>query len=236
MELKIKSLHKSYGKQKVISGLNMDFSSEGIHCLFGPSGCGKTTLVNILAGVIPYDSGDIQGFNNKSFSYIFQEERLLPWATVEKNIKFVLESYNHKGDIDSIVDNYLSLVDLEEFKNYYPKELSGGMKQRVSIARALAYDGDILIMDEPFKGLHLNMKKTLMDYIIDYWHRKKGLFILITHDADEALCMANYIHVLEGPPLTLKKEIVIDEPPGKARSGIDKIQKYREMLEDKITE
>lgn len=230
MKLQVNNLHKSYGNLQVLSNFNIDFSKEGIHCLFGPSGCGKTTLLNILVGLTPYDKGEILGFNNKSFSYIFQEERLLPWTTVEENIEFVLEGKGNKDDIKERIEKSLSLVELLNFRKSYPHELSGGMKQRASIARAFAYEGDILIMDEPFRGLHFELKKTLMNYIIDYWNEKKGVFIFITHDIDEVLHMADHIHVLQGPPLTLEKQFTITIPQHEREGNFDIIREYRNLL------
>lgn len=230
MKLQVENLYKNFGRLQVISDFSMDFSNEGIHCLFGPSGCGKTTLLNILSGITPYNKGNIQGFENKTFSYIFQEERLLPWATVKENLRFVLEDVSDEAEISDRITKYLSLVDLSEFIDSYPDELSGGMKQRVSIARAFAYEGDIIIMDEPFKGLHLDIKKTLMNYVIDYWYRKKGVFIFITHDIDEALHMADFIHVLQGPPLTLKKQITIDIPHKQRVNNKEIMEKYKAMI------
>lgn len=228
VKLQVKNLHKSYGNLQVISNFNIDFSSDGIHCLFGPSGCGKTTLINTLVGLCSYEKGNIIGFKDKRISYIFQEDRLLPWATIEENIKFVLENIE-KRKIDEIVDKYLSLVDLIDFKKCYPNELSGGMRQRVSIARAFAYDGDILIMDEPFKGLHFDIKKVLIDYIIDYWYEKKNVVIYITHDIDEVLYMANHIHVLSGIPLKIQKQFTIDIPHND-RDDVNTMNKYRLLL------
>ena len=230
MELQIKELYKSYGSLEVISGLNMHFSSDRIHCFFGPSGCGKTTFLNILTGLIQPSKGEIQGFNNRTFSYIFQEDRLLPWCTVEENLLFVLESRYKKSEAMARVDQYLSLVDLEKFRKSYPEELSGGMRQRVTIARAFAYGGEIFAMDEPFKGLHLELKKTLMDYIIDYWRDKKPFFIFITHDLEEALYLADDIYVFEGSPLTLKKQITIDIPHGQRENQKEQMTQYKELL------
>jgi len=208
----------------------MDFSKEGIHCIYGPSGSGKTTLLNSLVGLTSYEKGEFVGFRENSFSYIFQEERLLPWATVEENIRFVLESLEDKDEINKRIDKYLSIVGLQKFKKSYPQELSGGMKQRVSIARAFAYEGDILIMDEPFKGLHIELKRSLMNYIIDYWKEKKGVFILVTHDIEEVLYMADYIHIFQGPPLTLTEEITIEIPQFERERNSNSIMKYRDIL------
>ncbi|MCC5911195.1 MAG: ATP-binding cassette domain-containing protein [Clostridiaceae bacterium] len=208
----------------------MELSSNGIHCLFGPSGCGKTTLLNILAGLSTADQGDIKGIENKTFSYIFQEDRLLPWATVEENIFLILTDSYSKREAQGLMDKYLDLVDLSKFKNYYPEALSGGMRQRVSIARAFAYEGDILLMDEPFKGLHMELKKTLMDYLISYWHQKKQLFLFVTHDVEEALYMADHIHIFQGPPMELTKKLTIDIPAGDARNKNEKIDQFKEML------
>lgn len=230
MKIEVQHLSKSYGNLKVISDFNIDLPSDKIHCIFGPSGCGKTTFINILTGLSDADEGGIQGIENKTFSYVFQEDRLLPWATVEENMLFVLKDRYHKKERNQLVDNYLSLVGLKEFRNHYPEELSGGMRQRVAIARALAYGGDILVMDEPFKGLHLELKKGLMDYIIDYRHEKNRFFFFITHDIDEALYIADIIHIFEGPPLTLKNSITIDIPACNRGQHKDEMKQYKEAL------
>lgn len=230
MKIQVKELNKSYGNLHVISNLSMDFTSNRIHCLLGPSGCGKTTFVNILAGLTDANEGRVKGVENKTFSYIFQEDRLLPWATVEENMLFVLESRYNKDEAQHLSDKYLSLVDLANFKDNYPEELSGGMKQRVTIARAFAYGGDIFVMDEPFKGLHLELKNGLMDYIINYWNQENRFFFFITHDVDEALYIADEIHIFDGPPLTLKSTTTIDIPAYDRRKHEDEIKKYKEIL------
>ena len=208
--LKIKNLSKKYDSLRVIDNFELNINNEGIYCLFGPSGCGKTTLLNLLSGLTSRDEGMIEGLENKRISYIFQEDRLLPWLTVEENVAFVLQG--HKNSVaQEGVDKYLKLVGLEGFRRAYPHELSGGMKQRVSIARAFAHEGDILLMDEPFKGLHLDMKIQLMDYIIDYWYMKKGIFILVTHELEEAIYLSNEIYLLEGPPLKIKGQATINK-------------------------
>ncbi|TYQ13296.1 UNVERIFIED_CONTAM: NitT/TauT family transport system ATP-binding protein [Acetivibrio alkalicellulosi] len=210
--LEISNLYKSFGNLKVIDNLNISFSSNKIHCIFGPSGCGKSTLVNIIAGTMDYDKGSINGMVGKRISYVFQEDRLLPWATIDENMMFVLESGFEKSRGQQTIDKYLSLVDLLKFKNHYPEELSGGMKQRVSIARAFAFRGDILVMDEPFKGLHLEIKKDIMDYILKEWNKDDKIIFFITHDMEEALYLSDYIYIFNGPPLKLKRKIDIDIP------------------------
>ena len=154
----------------------------------------------------------------------------MPWATVEENILFVLESHYKKEEAKKLSDKYISLVNLSEFKNHYPHELSGGMKQRVCIARALAFRGDILIMDEPFKGLHLELKKSLMDYIINYLKENNKAVFFITHDIDEALYLGDCIYVFSGPPIKLKKEIEIKIPPDERKKDKEYMEKLKEEI------
>lgn len=208
MAIKIKDLDKQYEKLKVLSNFNIEFEEEKITALLGPSGSGKTTLLNIISGLEEYDSGSILGLQSKKFSYIFQEDRLLPWFSVEENIQFVLKGDLTEEEIINITDKYLKIVGLEEYRHYYPKQLSGGMKQRVAIARAFAYSSDILLMDEPFKGLDMELKTNLIKSFISLWTKDKRTVIFVTHDMDEARMLADYIFILEGKPLAVKDKIV----------------------------
>lgn len=230
MEIKLENIKKSYNDLTVIEDFNMSFSSNKIHCIFGPSGSGKSTLLNIITGVEKADLGIIDGGKDKSFSYVFQEHRLLPWLSAEKNIMFVLESNHAKGEAKEICEKYMKFVKLLEFKDKIPSELSGGMKQRVAIARALAYDGDIFVMDEPYKGLDMELKTSIMNFIADYCNKNNKLLIYTTHDAFEAAYMADDIYVFEGPPLKMKKHITIDIPFEERSIKIDEIKKYEKML------
>lgn len=208
MTIQIKGLNKEYGRLKVLNNFDIEFEEEKITALLGPSGCGKTTLLNIISGLEEYDLGNILGLKNKKFSYIFQEDRLLPWFSVEENIQFVLKGDHTEEEIVNITDKYLKIVGLEEYRHYYPKQLSGGMKQRVAIARAFAYSSDILLMDEPFKGLDMELKANLIKSFISLWTKDKRTVIFVTHDIDEAMMLADYIFILEGKPLAVKEKIV----------------------------
>ena len=230
MGILINNLSKSYERLQVISSLNLSFESKGIYCLLGPSGCGKTTLLNIIAGLISADFGSIEGLDGKKISYVFQEDRLIPWLTVYENILFVLENRYNKNEADEIIDRYISLVGLDKFKNSRPQQLSGGMKQRAAIARALAYDGDVFVMDEPFKGLDMERKRQLMDYIAEHCSNKSKLVIFISHDIDEALYMADNIYVFHGPPLELIRDMSIDINYSKRDQEKLYIKQYRDML------
>jgi NitT/TauT family transport system ATP-binding protein len=230
LELTINKLKKSFGDLKVIDNLDLNFKLNKVHCIFGPSGCGKSTLFNIIAGVVPADGGEIGGIEGKKLSYVFQEDRLLPWATVEENILFVLESHYKKEEAKKLSDKYISLVNLWDFKNHYPHELSGGMKQRVCIARAFAFRGDILVMDEPFKGLHLELKTSLMDYIANYLKENNKVVFFITHDIDEALYLGDHIYVFTGPPLKLKKDIKINISSSERKKDNKKMEVLKEEI------
>jgi NitT/TauT family transport system ATP-binding protein len=208
--IQINNLYKSYDNLKIFEDFNLKIESGQIICLLGPSGCGKTTLLNILSGIENYDKGNITGISD-SFSYIFQETRLLPWLTIEDNIKFVLKS-NNNLEITDIVNRYLDVVQLSEYKNYYPSQLSGGMKQRVSIARAFAYESDILLMDEPFKGLDFDLKKKLINAFLSLWKNDNRTVLFVTHDIDEAILISDIIYILDGRPVKVKNRLKIDIP------------------------
>jgi NitT/TauT family transport system ATP-binding protein len=208
VEIEVKDISKKYGNLQVLRNFNIKLEEKRISAILGPSGCGKTTLLNIISGLEKYDSGSIIGIENKKFSYIFQEDRLLPWSSVEENIHFVLKKDYKDQEIINITDKYLKIVGLEEYRHYYPNQLSGGMKQRVAIARAFAYPSDILLMDEPFKGLDMELKKNLIEAFISLWKKDKRTVIFVTHDMDEAMRLADYIFILGGKPLAIKEKVV----------------------------
>jgi len=206
--LKIKNLVKSFTNEVIFKDFSMELEENKITCILGVSGIGKTTLLNIITGLISFDSGDLSDFKNKTFSYIFQEPRLLEWKTVFGNISFVLKDKYAKRDILSITEKYIKLVELENFKNYYPSALSSGMEQRVSIARAFAFPSDILIMDEPFKSLDYKLKKLLIKAFIDLWKTDKRTVLFVTHDIEEASYLSNNIFILkETKPTNIVKTL-----------------------------
>ncbi len=209
MDISVNQLIKRYGKLSVFDGFDLTLTSGNRHCLFGPSGCGKTTLLNVIAGLEPFDGGQIKGAEGKKIAYVFQEERLLPWLSVKENIAFVLNKDKDKVR-EQKIDEVLELVELLPFKNHLPSELSGGMRQRVSLARAFAHHAEILILDEPFKGLHLDLKERLMDYVLKYWAMEKPHLIFTTHDVDEALYLSTDVFVMKGPPAKVKAHMNLE--------------------------
>jgi len=196
--LKLRNISKNFENFEVIKNFSLELKENKTTCLFGKSGCGKTTLMNIICEIIKDYDGEIISLTKK-ISVIFQETRLLPWFTVEKNISIISKNYLY----------YLDAVELSEFKTYYPESLSGGMKQRLNIARALSVEFDILIMDEPFKGIDLTLKTKIMNFIKSETKGKTVIFT--THDYNEALYLADEIIYLDGPPLRITKKEQTDK-------------------------
>jgi NitT/TauT family transport system ATP-binding protein len=185
MGFQIKNLNMSFNGVTLFRDFNLDIEEGTITCILGPSGCGKSTLLNIIGGIILPDSGTLIGFENKVFSYIFQEPRLLPWKTVRENIEFVLGR-----DLSPIqrrieADRLIRKVKLDGFASYYPSQLSGGMRQRVSIARAFACHSDIILMDEPLNGLDFSLKESMMQWFSQIWKEDRRTVIFVTHNIDE---------------------------------------------------
>lgn len=197
--IEIEQLCKSYNKV-IIDNFSYIFEDNKTYCLFGPSGSGKTTLIRLIMGFEQADKGKIKIKNGSRLSVVFQEDRLLPWLSAKRNILAVNKD-------KTVCDNLLKAFHLEKEENKYPSELSGGMQRRIALARALAYDGDIFFMDEPFKGLDYKLKKE----IIYFMNKKieKKLCIFITHDIEEAELLSDVILNIDGSPLFIKKEIKI---------------------------
>ncbi|MGE5418476.1 MAG: ABC transporter ATP-binding protein [Accumulibacter sp.] len=191
-------------------------------CLLGPSGCGKTTLLNMIAGFDKPSTGAIK-INGNDVSQpsidriaIFQNFGLLPWRTVIKNVELGLESkgFDEKKRRE-IAEGYLELVGLSNYKDHHPHQLSGGMQQRIAIARALAVDPEILFMDEPFGALDAMTRMTMQDEIEKIWQEKKKTIIFVTHDIEEAVFLADRIVIMTAGPGKVKK--IIDVPLARKR-------------------
>ncbi len=204
--LTIKGLNKSFGNLRLFENFNISFVRGEINCILGPSGCGKTTLLNIISGTVKADILSENDFKDLSFSYVFQEPRLLPWKTAEQNLFFTLRDSVPEKELLSRAKEYLRLVELEEFGDYYPQKLSGGMKQRLSLARAFSFPSEVILMDEPFKALDMKLKKNLMQRFKKLWEFDRRTVIFVTHDVDEAIDLGQNIRLLEGPPVRVLKE------------------------------
>ncbi|GHU32500.1 hypothetical protein FACS1894166_05970 [Bacilli bacterium] len=160
--IKLSNISFAYEQNKILNNFSVKFRDHTISCIVGPSGAGKTTLLNIIAGTLKPQQGTIEGVT-KNISYLFQDDRLINEITVYKNLELVLLSvYNEKSKIDSEIKKFLNLVGLNDYRNSYPHELSGSMRTRLALVRAFIYPSDLLIMDEPFQGLDIQLKFELI--------------------------------------------------------------------------
>lgn len=230
MSLEIKNLYKDFDGVSLYRDFSLGFAEGTITCILGPSGCGKTTLLNIIGKLLAPDSGDLIGFDGKAVSYIFQDPRLLPWKTVEENIRFVLRKSLSEKEQQRKVNQLISLVELNGFAGYYPSKLSGGMRQRVSIARAFAFPSDIILMDEPLKGLDIKLKLNLIRTISMVWQADKRTVIFVTHDVDEALLLGNEIVVLSQAPVKILTHEKVEAPVMNRSLDSDYLKELKKRL------
>ena len=203
--IRIENINKRYDDNVIFENFKIDFYENKINCILGKSGCGKTTLLNIISGVIQNDTKDFKGIENVGISYIFQDDRLIDWLTVEDNIKLVIKKYYNEKETNELCDKYLKLVGIYEYKNYYPQRLSGGIRQRVNIARAFIYPSKIIIMDEPFKSIDIKNKMIIMDNFKEILAKDNRTVLFVTHDIEEAIYLGDTGFVLGDRPVKIKK-------------------------------
>lgn len=221
--IQIKQVHKVFASDErevvALKAIDLEIPSGQFVCLLGPSGCGKSTLLNAIAGFSLPSSGEIiadgevvAGPGPKR-GMVFQEYALFPWMTVAQNIAFGLEiKAQSKEQIASTVDQLLQKLGLSDFRQRYPKDLSGGMRQRVAIARVLALDSPILLMDEPFGALDALTRRSLQDELLRIWSELGKTVIFVTHSIEEAIYLADRIIVMTYRPGTIKRDMMVDLP------------------------
>lgn len=203
----IENIGFAYSEKKVFDSLNLFAPEHSITAILGPSGCGKTTLLKIISGQNKPFCGRITP-KYDSIGYIFQEPTLLSHLNVKNNVEFVLKSViKDKEKRKAIVKMMLEKVALIDAAEKYPSQLSGGMAQRVSLARAFAYPSELLLMDEPFKGLDFALKKKIISLFCELYEEEKRTTIFVTHDIDEAIKLADKIYVINGDNVLYEVEL-----------------------------
>ena len=215
----VKNLTKSFGDLLVLDDISFSVKKGEFLCIVGPTGCGKTTFLNSLSKIIDIDKGSIlldgEPVNPKKhdLAYILQEYSVFPWLNVEQNVAYGLKIKGvDKETISQRVEETLKMVNLVDFRKAYPRELSASMLQRLSIARSFATQPDLLLMDEPYGQLDLNLKYKLEDELLNLWEKTKTTVIFITHNIEEAVYLSDRVLVLTNKPTHVKTEIKNDLP------------------------
>jgi NitT/TauT family transport system ATP-binding protein len=241
--LQVRDLTKSFPREDgseltVLDHLDLEVQDKEFVCVLGSSGCGKTTLLRLIAGLdtaragtIFLDGEEIKGPSSK-VGFVFQEYSLFPWRNVIDNIAFGLEmNRTGKEERYRIAERYLELVNLTQFRDSYPSELSGGMRQRVAVARALALDPVLLLMDEPFGALDAQTRNLLQKELLDIWEKTKKTIVFITHSVDEAVYLSDRIIVLTPRPGRICRIFEVRLPRPRNRTSVEFAQVRREVLD-----
>lgn len=205
--IELRRINKSYGSLKVLGEVSLSLLEGEIVSIFGPSGCGKTTILNIIAGIISPDNGRVRVAKGERIGYVFQEPRLIPWKNVEENILFVQENYSlTEESAREIREKLIDQAEMKDFAHSFPSELSGGMKQRVSLLRALSIIPHILLLDEPFKSMDSKTVSVMEKIILEIRKKEHPGVLLVTHNYQEALRLSNRIYVLSQRPARIIEE------------------------------
>jgi len=243
MTLHINDVSKVFVSEKgemveALSHIDLEVNDTEFICILGPSGCGKTTLLRIIAGLEDASSGSVEIVRGDSgrpvpkTAMIFQEYSLYPWRSVFDNISFGLELSGASREVrEEAAHRYIELVGLKGFEQSYPYELSGGMRQRVAVARALAIEPDVLLMDEPFGALDAQTRNRLQKEILEIWDKTRKTILFVTHSVDEAVYLADRIVVLTGRPGSVRELISIGLPRPRDRTSAEFAAIRRHVLD-----
>jgi NitT/TauT family transport system ATP-binding protein len=244
-KLEAKALTKHYAREgrapiRVVDQLSIEVQDQEFLAILGPSGCGKSTLLRLADGLISPDSGsividgrDVTGIvGGEGRGMVFQSFDLFPWRTVSGNVAFGLERLGmSRAERRDIAAHYIHMIGLEGFENAYPHELSGGMQQRVGLARALAIEPSILLMDEPFGALDVQTRDLLQDELLRIWNAELKTVLFVTHSIEEALYLADRIIVITPRPARIDK--IIDVPFARPRDeGVKADSKFVELRQE----
>jgi NitT/TauT family transport system ATP-binding protein len=230
-----RNISKNYGDVEALRDLSLEFPRGQLTSLLGPSGCGKTTLLKIIAGLLEPTSGEVE-VNGKTVkgpgpdrAFVFQDFALLPWATVLRNVSFGLEMRGvARSEREAIAEKYIKEVGLAGFEHSYPHELSGGMRQRVGLARALAVDAEVLLMDEPFSAVDEQTRRKFQEDLLALVQQENKTFIFVTHSIEEAVYVSDQIAILLPRPSRVSEII---RPSSFRNKGVDNIRRDPEYLD-----
>ncbi len=238
--VEVKSVSKTYpGGVEALSGISLDFPEGKLTTLLGPSGCGKTTLLKIIAGLIPHSGGQVlvDGVEvsgpGPERAFVFQDFALMPWASVMRNVAFGLELRGvARGEREAVAERHIARVGLKGFEQKYPHELSGGMRQRVGLARALAVDAKVVLMDEPFSAVDEQTRRKFQEELLELVANEGKSFIFVTHSIEEAVYVSDRIALLSRRPsrvsAIIEPRIVRGGDPEKIRRD----SAYLDVVED----
>lgn len=230
-----RNISKNYGEVEALKDLTLEFPRGQLTSLLGPSGCGKTTLLKIIAGLLEPTSGEIE-VNGKPVTgpgpnraFVFQDFALLPWASVMRNVAFGLELRGvAKSEREAVAEKYIKEVGLSGFEASYPHELSGGMRQRVGLARALSVDAKVLLMDEPFSAVDEQTRRKFQEDLLSLVQNENKTFIFVTHSIEEAVYVSDQIAILLPRPSRVSEII---RPSGFRHKDVDQIRRDPEYLD-----
>ncbi|HSI41054.1 MAG TPA: ABC transporter ATP-binding protein [Xanthobacteraceae bacterium] len=236
--VEVRGISKIYGSTEALRAVDLDFPAGKLTTLLGPSGCGKTTLLKIMAGLIPADAGEVR-VNGRPVTgpgperaFVFQDFALMPWATVMRNVAFGLELRGvGKAERQAVAQRYIAEVGLSGFEDRYPHELSGGMRQRVGLARAFAVNADVLLLDEPFSAVDEQNRRKFQEDLLRLVALEKKTFIFVTHSIEEAVYVSDRIVLLSRRPGRVSQIIEPEIDRSASPDMIRRDQSYLDTVE-----
>jgi NitT/TauT family transport system ATP-binding protein len=237
--ISVKGLGKNYGSLEVFRNINFDVGAREIVAIVGPSGCGKTTLLRCIDGLLSHDAGEIWVGHERveepiaGVAMVFQHFGLFPWKTVFDNVAYGLRMAGaSKADIERKVPVFIKMVGLAGFEQAFPYQMSGGMQQRCGLARALALEPNVLLMDEPFAAVDAQTREILQFELLRIWEERPTAMIFVTHSIEEAVLLGHRVIVLKGRPSNIHETITIDLPAPRTRATLQhpRFGEFRERV------